>query len=59
MLLYHKFNGLLFQRIYRDFQDNDDISDLLKSDELIYVNNVYKVVTSDGSKVAKEPKKTA
>ena len=53
-LLYYKFDGLLFQRIYRDFQDNDNISDLIKCDELIYVNIVYKVVTSDGSKVAQE-----
>ena len=53
-LLYNKFDGLLFQRIYLDFQDNDNISDLIKGDEYAYVNNVYKVVTSDGSKVAKE-----
>ena len=51
-LLYNKFDGLLFQRIYLDFQDNDNISDLIKSDEFTYINNVYKVVTSDGSKVA-------
>ena len=51
-LLYNKFDGLLFQRIYQDFQDNDNISDLIKSDEFTYVNNVYKIVTSDGSKVA-------
>ena len=51
-LLYYKFDGLLFQRIYRDFQDNDNISDLIKSDEFTYVNKVYKVVTSAGSKVA-------
>ena len=39
-LLYNKFDGLLFQRIYRDFQDNDNIADLIKSDEFTYVNNV-------------------
>ena len=57
MLLYNKFNGLLFQRIYRDFQENDSISNLIKSDEFTYVNNVYNFLTSDGSKVAKELEK--
>ena len=42
------FLGGLFQRIYRDFQD------VVKTDEYAYVNNVYNIVTSSGSKVAKE-----
>ena len=48
------FLGGLFQRIYRDFQDNNNNSDVVKTDEYAYVNNVYNIVTSSGSKVAKE-----
>ena len=48
------FLGGLFQRIYRDFQDSNNNSDVVKTDEYAYVNNVYNIVTSSGSKVAKE-----
>ena len=48
------FLGGLFQKIYRDFQDNNKNSDVVKTDEYAYVNNVYNIVTSSGNKVAKE-----
>ena len=55
LLWFHQpFLGGLFQRIYRDFQDNNKNSDVVKTDEYAYVNNVYNIVTSSGSKVAKE-----
>ena len=54
-LPYNKFDGTLFQIIYWDFQENNNDADITKyHGEEVYVNSVYRIVTSSGEKIAKQ-----
>ena len=54
---YGKFDGVLFQNIYRDLHDeNNNNNSVLKTrDEEIYALKVYQLVTSNGIRVAPTP----
>ena len=52
-LPYNKFDGVLFQKIYNDFHDDPNNNYyVIKKNEETYVNKVFCLVTSNGSRVA-------
>jgi len=52
-LPYGKFDGVLFQNIYRDLHDENNNNTVIKTrDEEIYALKVYSLVTSNGIRVA-------
>lgn len=52
-LPYGKFDGVLFQNIYRDMHDENNNSGLvIKKSEKFYLSKVFHLVTSNGSRVA-------
>ena len=53
---YGKFDGVLFQNIYRDLHDENNNNSVLKArDEETYALKVYQLVTSNGIRVAPTP----
>jgi len=54
-LLHNKFDGVLFQKIYLEFHDeNNNKNDVIKKHEEDYVKKVYQLVTSNETKVKKD-----
>ena len=53
-LPYKKFDGVLFQKIYKDLHEPDVNNNycVIKKHEETYVNNVFSLVTSNGIRVA-------